>query len=108
MLIIEDEFIGYGVSGSANNVFAARDEIEHDFDAVLLGLGLGGQHSPEIADLLIEMKVPLAFLTGYTRPFEPRHFQVPILLKSFTLAGYATFCMLLWVDHNANTTPAPP
>jgi len=98
ILVVEDEFIiamlirdmvhelGYGVSGFANNLFAAQDELgKHNYDAVLLDLGLDGQHSPEIADLLMEMKVPFAFLTGYTQPFEPRHIKVPILHKPFTI-----------------------
>ena len=58
---------------------------EHDFDAVLLDLGLDGQTSREIADLLIELKIPFAFVTGYTQPFEPRHASVPLLHKPFTV-----------------------
>ena len=97
MLIVEDEFIiallirdmvrelGYGVSGLANNLSAAQAELgKHNFDAVLLDLGLDGQHGSEIADLLMENNVPFAFLTGYTRPFEPRHESVPMLRKPFT------------------------
>lgn len=70
----------------ANSVLAARDELENrDFDAVLLDLGLDGQASPEIAGRLMELNVPFAFVTGYTRPFEPRHAMVPLLHKPFTV-----------------------
>lgn len=98
MLIVEDEFVaamlirdmvhelGYEVSGFANNVFTALDDVEkHHFDAVLLDLVLDGQMSPEIADLLIELKIPFAFVTGHTRPLEPRHAMVPLLHKPFTV-----------------------
>jgi CheY-like chemotaxis protein len=98
VLVVEDEpFIaaifaelihelGYEVSGFANGIASARREIsKRDFDVVLLDLSLGGQYSPELADLLVEMKVPFAFVTGYSRPFEARHSHIPLLHKPFTL-----------------------
>jgi DNA-binding response OmpR family regulator len=97
VLIIEDEYViaamfedmvlelGYEVSGFANTVASARKQIgKRDFDTVLLDLGLD-QRGPELADLLMEMKMPFAFVTGYTQPFEPRHAHVPLLQKPFTL-----------------------
>jgi DNA-binding response OmpR family regulator len=99
VLVIEDEpFIaalfaemvhelGYEASGLANGLASARRELgRRNFDVVLLDIGLDGQHSPELADLLMEMKMPFAFVTGYTQPFELRHSQIPLLHKPFTLA----------------------
>lgn len=98
VLIVEDEpFIaaifaemvhelGYDVSAIANGIVSARKEISHgEFDVVLLDLGLDGQYSPELADLLIEIKMPFAFVTGYSRPLEPRHLHIPLLRKPFSL-----------------------
>ena len=99
VLIVEHEFViamlirdmahelGYGVSGFANDPYSAQDELgKHNFDAVLLDdVGLNGQRSVEIADLLTEMKVPFVFVTGHTQPSEPRHAKVPTLHKPFTV-----------------------
>jgi hypothetical protein len=41
-------------------------------------------HSPEVADLLLQMGTPFAFVTGYDVPLEPRHADVPLLHKPFT------------------------
>jgi hypothetical protein len=48
-------------------------------------IGVDSQHSPELADTLMEMKVPFAFVTGHSRPFEARHSHIPLLHKPFTL-----------------------
>jgi CheY-like chemotaxis protein len=101
-LIIEDEFmiadlmddiicsLGYTVAGTASTPSSARQQLyERSFDAALLDLGLDGQHGPEIADQLLEMKVPFAFVTGYDGPFEKRHAAVPLLRKPFTLNEFA-------------------
>ena len=100
ILIVEDEAfvaelmaemvreLGYEIAGLAHSIPAAREELaKHDFDAVLLDIRLDTQHSYAIADLLLEMKIPFAFVSGYTRPFEPRHFRVPLLQKPFTLGS---------------------
>lgn len=94
LLIIEDEVVtamligemlhelGYGVSGFANNPSSIQDELgKHNFDAVLLDLTFDGQRGPEIADLLIELKLPFAFVSWHGLPFEPRHSKVPTLHK---------------------------
>ena len=99
VLVIEDDYIvaamfadmalelGYEVSGFANSVASARAEIgKRVFDLVLLDLGLDGQYGSELADLLMELKTPFAFVTGYPRPFEPRHAHIRLLQKPFTLA----------------------
>jgi DNA-binding response OmpR family regulator len=104
VLIIEDEpliveliedmvcELGYTVSGNARTVSAARQELaKRNFDTVLLDIGLDGTHSPEIADLLLEMRIPFGFSTGYNYPFEARHVGVPLLLKPFTPAQLRTF-----------------
>jgi DNA-binding response OmpR family regulator len=78
VLIIEDEFLiavliddmlrefRYAVSGMATFISAARQELaKHNFDLVLLDLGLDEPHSPEIADILMENGTPFAFVTGY-------------------------------------------
>jgi CheY-like chemotaxis protein len=97
VLIIEDEFVtamlirdmlhelGYGVSGFANDPYSARDELaKHNFDAVLLDLTLDGQRNPDMADLLLEMNVPFAFVSWHAHPLEPRHSSVPTLHKPLT------------------------
>lgn len=99
LLIIEDELqlvewldhriyeLGYVVSGSAGTVWIARRELaKHNFDAVLLDIGLPQQHSTEIADLLQEKKIPFAFLAGNVEALEPRHSNIPLLRKPFTRA----------------------
>jgi DNA-binding response OmpR family regulator len=97
VLIIEDEWLivdlianvvcelGYTVSGTANTLSSARRKIgRRNYDAVLLDIGLDGPHGSEIADRLLQMKVPFGFVTGYDDPFEARHATVPLLHKPFT------------------------
>ncbi|MFZ0065502.1 MAG: response regulator [Pseudolabrys sp.] len=97
ILIIEDEWVigdlisdllrefGYNISGMAHNVHSARREIaKHDYDAVLLDIGLGHEHSPDLADLLKEAGTPFAFVTGYDHAFATRHTDVPLLRKPFS------------------------
>jgi DNA-binding response OmpR family regulator len=97
VLIIEDQMLianlvddivcelGYAVSATASTIAAARQELaKRNFDAVLLDIGLDGPYSPEIADVLSEMAIPFAFVTGCDGPFEARHADVPLLSKPFT------------------------
>ncbi|HET7804100.1 MAG TPA: response regulator [Pseudolabrys sp.] len=97
ILIIEDEWIiadlmdgllrefGYEVSGTAHDVHSARHEIaKRNYDAVLLDIGLGDGHSPELADLLKESGTPFAFVTGYDHAFATRHADAPLLRKPFS------------------------
>lgn len=97
-LIIEDEpliidlmidivcALGYAISGTAHTLSSARQELCKDnFDAVLLDLGVDGERGPEIADQLLEMRVPFGFVTGYDSPFDERHANVPLLRKPFTI-----------------------
>ena len=94
--IIEDEWIivdliddlrgiGYTVSGTAHDIHSARYEIaKRNYDAVLLDIGLGNEHSPELADLLKEAGTPFAFVTGYDHAAATRHTDVPLLRKPFS------------------------
>jgi DNA-binding LytR/AlgR family response regulator len=53
------------VSGKATTIAAARQELaKGNFDAVLLDIGLDGHSSAEVADVLLDMAVPIAFVTG--------------------------------------------
>lgn len=94
ILIIEDEVLialmdaemardmGYRISGVAHDLAVTRKELaKRNFDAVLLDISLQGRHHPEIADYLLEMNLPFAFVTGYDYLAEPRHENVPVLQK---------------------------
>jgi DNA-binding response OmpR family regulator len=97
VLIIEDEMLiaslveatlhdlGYTVSGIATTIAAARQELaKGNFDAVLLDIGLDGHSSAEVADVLLDMAIPIAFVTGYDGPVQASHADVPVLGKPFT------------------------
>jgi CheY-like chemotaxis protein len=97
VLIVEDDLVialmmeeivremGCAVSGIAGTLGMARLQLAKcDFDAVLLDVNLGGEYNPETADLLLEMGVPFAFVTGYDYVVEPRHDNVPLLQKPFS------------------------
>lgn len=98
ILIVEDEFLvsemiadmvaalGYVVAGQAANLVELRRELASgNFDCVLLDVRLGNDLTVEAADVLVERGVPLAFVTGYTEPAEPRHGAVPVLNKPFSI-----------------------
>ena len=97
ILIVEDDLVvalmmeeivremGWAVSGIAGTLGMARLQFaKRDFDAVLLDVNLGGEYNPDTADLLLEMGVPFAFVTGYDYVVEPRHDNVPLLQKPFS------------------------
>jgi hypothetical protein len=76
--------MGCAVSDIAGTLGMARLQfMKRDFDAVLLDINLGGEYNPETADLLLEMRVPFAFVTGYDYVVDPRHNDVPLLQKAF-------------------------
>jgi DNA-binding response OmpR family regulator len=96
ILIVEDELLialfieemvrkmGYRVSGIAYTIAMAHKAFaRRNFEAVLLDVDLDGHDHPEVADLLLERGIPLAFLTGYDYLVEPRHDSVPLLQKPF-------------------------
>lgn len=77
--------MGYRISGMAHDLAVTRKELaKRNFDAVLLDISLQGRHHPEIADYLLEMNLPFAFVTGYDYLAEPRHENVPVLQKPFS------------------------
>jgi DNA-binding response OmpR family regulator len=85
--------IGYAVSGIAHTITSARQELaKRNFDAVLLGLTLGGQNTSEIADILRETGTPFAFTGGRDRVSEVRYKNVPVLHKPFT--AYQLYVLL--------------
>jgi CheY-like chemotaxis protein len=99
VLIIEDELqhvewldrtvraFGYAVSGTADTLREARNALaKRNFDTVLLDIDIDEQQSLEIADLLLERKIPFAFLIGDKKPFEARHAKLPLLNKPYTRA----------------------
>jgi DNA-binding response OmpR family regulator len=63
---------------------ARRAVARHDYDAVLLDIGLGAGKSFDIADVLLERGVPFAFITAFHNILEPRHQNVPIVHKPFS------------------------
>src|SRR4051812_33111613 len=96
VLIIEDQVLianlvsdtvrdlGYAVSATARTIAAARQELaKRNFDAVLLDIVLDRTYSPEIADLLLALGIPFAFVTGYDCAVEARHAGEPLLGKPF-------------------------
>jgi DNA-binding NtrC family response regulator len=55
------------------------------FDAAILDVNLGGQHSFPVADLLQARAIPYAFVTGYgNRLIPPAHARAEIVEKPFT------------------------
>ena len=86
-MFIDDiaRFCGCDVAGTSYTLQEAREALgRHDYDAVLLDIGLQTDRSFEIADVLLERKVPFAFLTAYEEIIEPRLQNVPVLLKPFS------------------------
>jgi CheY-like chemotaxis protein len=88
--------LGYEVSGVAGTIASARKELgKRGFDAVLLDLHLPGPASPEIGDLLLELRVPFAFVTDHGGALEPRHGKVPLLPQPFTPAQLSAVLEIL-------------
>jgi CheY-like chemotaxis protein len=91
---------GCEIAGIASRLKDARQAIaRHNYDAVLLDVGLPGGKTFEIADMLAERAVPLAFVTAYQEALEPRHWKVPVVLKPFSSAVFTDTveCSLGWV-----------
>jgi CheY-like chemotaxis protein len=97
VLIIENDFLigemlhdmvaelGYSVTKVAHGLPSALNEIsKENFDGALVNIGIDDQkHGNDIADILLEKKIPFAFVTGYGHAFEERHAHVPLLHKPF-------------------------
>jgi DNA-binding response OmpR family regulator len=97
VLIIEDQALvahlmeevirdfGFQVAGVAYGLREARTALSsYDFDIVLVDLRLGHDSADEIIDALMERGTPLAIVTGFDHPLEPRHANVPLLHKPFS------------------------
>lgn len=97
VLIIEDQALvahlieevirdfGFQVAGVVYDLPEARTALStYDFDIVLVDLRLGHDSADEIIDVLMERGTPLAIVTGFDRPLEPRHANVPLLHKPFS------------------------
>ena len=109
ILIIEDTLLiamflneiaqscGCEITETAYTLQEARDAISgHNYDAVLLDVGLQNDRTFEIADVLMRRNVPFAFITGYAEILEVRHQDTPVLLEPFsTDALINTICGLV-------------
>ena len=105
VLIVEDEAMvameiettlleaGCTVLGPVATVEQARMLIAGaGFDAALLDGNLGGRHVDELADLLVSVGVPFAFVTGYGRESLPSSYRDwPMLAKPFGPAQLRVF-----------------
>jgi PAS domain S-box-containing protein len=95
IMIVEDEMLvgmeladslaelGFSVLGPYTSLAEARQAaVQGGFDAALLDVNLAGEPVYPIADLLIERKLPFAFITGYgAESIDPRFSAVPVLQK---------------------------
>lgn len=111
VLIIENDFLigemlhdmvaelGYSVTKVAHGLPSALNEIsKENFDGVLVNIGIDDQkHGNDIADILLEKKIPFAFVTGYGHAFEERHAHVPLLKSRST----ASSCACCWRQSSA-------
>jgi hypothetical protein len=64
---------------------SALEELKKEsFDSGLVNIGIDQEkHGTEIADILTDMGVPFAFVTGYPA-LSGRHANVPLLQKPFS------------------------
>jgi DNA-binding response OmpR family regulator len=99
ILVVEDEMLiadmiadrlhdaGYEVVGPATSL--ARGKIlasQEDLDLALLDINLAGNTSFAIAEILMQRRVPFAFLTGYGKSAIPGAYgEYPCLAKPFPL-----------------------
>jgi len=95
VLVVEDEaliamFIADVVSGLGMDVVGPAGTVDQavslarteQLDAALLDLNLGGAASLPVAEVLADLSVPFAFVTGYgTLPDEAKEYGVPELHK---------------------------
>jgi two-component SAPR family response regulator len=98
VLIIESDFLiaemiqnmvedlGYIVSRTVHHLPSALEELKKEnFDSVLVNIGIDQEkHGTDIADILTDMGVPFAFVTGYPHSLSGRHPNVPLLQKPFS------------------------
>jgi DNA-binding response OmpR family regulator len=103
VLILEDEMVlamhledlVLEISGTSPTLVSRIDEALAAaqaglFDAAILDVNLGGQHSFPVADALKARNIPYAFVTGYgNRLIPPDHAEADIIEKPFTAAQIA-------------------
>jgi CheY-like chemotaxis protein len=95
VLLVEDESIvalmveeilselGLRVIGPFGSVSEAmRASRENSLDAAVLDINLGDQSVYPVADLLLEKRVPVAFISGYgAEGVDPRYAHLPLVQK---------------------------
>ena len=120
VLVVEDEAMvameiettlleaGCTVLGPVATVEQARTLIAGaGFDAALLDGNLGGRHVDELADLLVSVGVPFAFVTGYGRESLPSSYRDwPMLAKPFGPTQLRVFLGGL-IRRSGELAPAP-
>jgi two-component sensor histidine kinase/PAS domain-containing protein len=84
-LVLADQLADMGLSviGPCSSVAQARAAVaEHDFEAAILDVNLGGELVYPVAELLTARGIPFVFLTGYGHESVDRRFaHAPILEK---------------------------
>jgi two-component sensor histidine kinase/DNA-binding response OmpR family regulator len=84
-LVLADQLadMGLAVIGPCSSVAQARAAVaEHDFEAAILDVNLGGELVYPVAELLTARGIPFVFLTGYGHESVDRRFaHAPILEK---------------------------
>lgn len=96
ILVVEDEAIlsqflvdvladgAYRVIGPSATLSAAlRLATDEAIDVALLDVNVGGGQVTEVADKLLERRIPFLFVTGMGRLPDPRFDKIPILRKPF-------------------------
>jgi DNA-binding response OmpR family regulator len=100
VLVVEDEYLvavliedmlesaGCVVIGPIARVPEALDAVDRDtYDAAVLDINLGGEHSDPVAEALSRRNVPFLFVTGYGRGGLPNDYAGrPCIHKPFTMA----------------------
>jgi CheY-like chemotaxis protein len=86
-MLLEDWLaeLGHQPVGPAQTIQAALEFCgDGAVDAAILDLSISGQHSYEVADLLMAKAIPFAFATGHgAAALQPPYASAPILGKPF-------------------------
>jgi CheY-like chemotaxis protein len=88
VLVVEDQALvaatiaaslrdaGYQALGPVRTLQGALEQVgQEEFDAAVLDLNLYGEWAEPVADVLIELKLPVVLLTGYERSDLPDRFR---------------------------------
>jgi DNA-binding response OmpR family regulator len=100
---------GYEVIGPAETAATAMDLItSYTPDAALLDVTLKYGTSLPLAELLISLEIPIAFVTGRESDDLPDHMRdVPLLRKPFGADGLLTMVEALTVPYTAANNAGP-